>query len=243
MMLGWFILGLTLLIGILLAARWYASAQPKTVLRVFMLLLGGGIILVALFFLLTGRFTWALFTLPALLPWIARLRQAKRLAGNFRRMRQGRAGDGRSDVETAFLRVSLDHESGALSGEVLAGRFQGRLLQQMALGELLSLLEECRADTESHQVLESYLDREYPEWRDGASPGGNGPGNGGPGNGGSGMNRAEAYQVLGLQPGARDAEIKDAHRRLIAGLHPDHGGSTYLAAKINEAKDILLGSG
>ena len=55
------------------------------------------------------------------------------------------------------------------------------------------------------------------------------------------MSRAEALDVLGLKEGATEAEIRDAHHRLIAGLHPDHGGSTYLAAKINQARDVLVG--
>jgi hypothetical protein len=54
------------------------------------------------------------------------------------------------------------------------------------------------------------------------------------------MSRGEALNVLGLQDGATEADIRAAHRRLIVQIHPDKGGTSYLAAKINEAKDVLL---
>ena len=55
------------------------------------------------------------------------------------------------------------------------------------------------------------------------------------------MSRQEAYDVLGLRPGASASDIRDAHRRLMRGAHPDAGGSDWLASRVNQARDILLG--
>jgi hypothetical protein len=54
------------------------------------------------------------------------------------------------------------------------------------------------------------------------------------------MTRTEAYEVLGLKPGASEAQIRAAHLGLMRGVHPDHGGSDWLAARINQARDVLL---
>ena len=243
-MLAYLILGIALLAGLLLAGRWFVSADPKTLVKVFKRLAISLIVVVALFFLFTGRLGWALMALPALLPWFMRFRSLSRAAKNFSRMAQATGGGGTgtgqtSEVETRFLRMSLDHDSGVMNGEVIDGPYAGRSLNEMVLAELVGLLNHCLAkDRQSAQVLEAYLDRVHAGWRekaaatDGASQDAFGNG---------AMSQEEAYRILGLEAGATGAEIKEAHHRLIAGLHPDHGGSTYLAAKINQAKDVLLG--
>jgi DnaJ family protein C protein 19 len=55
------------------------------------------------------------------------------------------------------------------------------------------------------------------------------------------MNRQEAYEILGLKPGASEVEIKAAHHRLMRSAHPDVGGSEWLATRVNQARDVLLG--
>ena len=103
---------------------------------------------------------------------------------------------------------------------------------------MLDLYEEMLTDAESVGLMEAYLDRRMPFWRDDAQSGNSGGHRNSPSSGP--MTKEEAYQILGLAPGAGSAEIKAAHRRLMKAVHPDSGGSTFLAARINEAKDTLL---
>jgi len=244
-MFPYLILGVALLAGLLLAGRWFVSADPKTLVKALKWLLFGVIGAVVLFFLFTGRLAWAFYALPALLPWFVRARGAHRAFKTFSRMygSAGGAGTGQtSDVDTRFLRMTLDHDSGEMSGEIKEGAFAGRRIETLGVDELVELLHACwTEDQQSAQVLEAYLNRVHPDWRERAQAGAGGAGGGGAAARGGAMSRAEALDVLGLKAGATEAEIKDAHHRLIAGLHPDHGGSTYLAAKINQARDVLLG--
>jgi hypothetical protein len=144
----------------------------------------------------------------------------------------------RSTVRTAALEMELDHDSGMLQGTVLAGRHEGRTLGTMSERELMELLDELLADAESRQLLETYLDSRFPAWRKDAKPDDGNRERVAPGSGA--MTKEEAYKILGLETGATAAEIRKAHRRLMQRLHPDLGGSSFLAARINEAKDVLL---
>lgn len=238
----YFVLGIALVAGLLLAGRWYSTADPKLLVKVLKWLLIGIIGSVALFFLATGRLAWAVLALPALIPWFMRARSIARMAKTFSRMTSGGGPAGESsDVETKFLRMSLDHDSGAMTGEVTDGPYAGRRIEGMSEPEIVDLLRICwTEDQQSAQVLEAYLDRVHPDWRDRAESAFGDSGGGARSSGA--MDRAEALDILGLEDGASETDIKDAHKRLIAGLHPDHGGSTYLAAKINQAKDFLLGA-
>lgn len=144
----------------------------------------------------------------------------------------------RSTVRSAALEMDLDHETGALEGLVLAGRFEGRKLSQLEMDDLLQLSDDLVGDPESIQLLETYLDGRFSDWREGAQADsgrrkGRAPASGA-------MSKQEAYQILGLEAGAGAAEIRKAHRRLMQRVHPDLGGTSFLAARINEAKDILL---
>ncbi|MCC6983410.1 MAG: DnaJ domain-containing protein [Bauldia sp.] len=165
------------------------------------------------------------------------------LASRFGLPQSGSAGDtgeaGGSDVRSIYFAMHLDHATGEMDGTVIAGRFFSKKLSSLSEAELLELLEEVGDNEESRSLLEAYLDRRMPAWRDDIhADAGEGPA-GAPRAGG--MTEQEAYEILGLPAGAGEAEIRAAHRRLMRGVHPDQGGSTVLAAKINEAKDRLLG--
>ena len=147
------------------------------------------------------------------------------------------AGGGeRSTVESEWLRMTLDHATGDLSGEVVKGPFSGQQLDDMDEESLQQLFGECCADESTVQLLESYIDRRLgPDWRDTFAKDGSSqrPNS-------SDMGRDEAYKILGLARDSSEAEIKEAHKKLMINNHPDHGGSAYLATKINRARDVLL---
>lgn len=225
---AYFFLGIVLLAVLVLLARWAAHADPSRLARAVRVV--GVVVLLAVsaFVLLTGRLQWAVYLLPFLLPFYFQWRSNRIRARNA----AGPSPGGASEVDTGWLRMTLDHDSGEMQGVVQRGRFAGRGLEGMSLEELVELRDELGADGDSLRVLDAYLDRVHgPAWR-----GGRGAGQARDG----AMTEAEALEVLGLAPGATVEEIKEAHRRLMARMHPDRGGSTYLAAKLNQAKDYLL---
>ncbi|MDE0456550.1 MAG: molecular chaperone DnaJ [Chromatiales bacterium] len=235
------ILLLVALVAVLFLFSWYKRV-PKAKQRRFRnraLLIGGGIILFLA--LITGKLHPLFAALAALVPLAYRavgLYQTFSTIRSFTSRMKAGASPGptpgqTSEVETEFLRMRLDHDTGEMDGTVLQGRYEGRALRGLGLPELLELLDECRADRKSMAVLEAYLDRVHEDWRGHRRP----P----PGRSPDGMNEDEARAVLGVGPDATREEIVQAHRRLMQRLHPDRGGSDYLAAKLNAAKDLLLG--
>ncbi len=149
------------------------------------------------------------------------------------------AGGNISKVRSRYLAMELDHDTGALTGRVLGGQFSGWDLLDLGEEETRLLIAEISHDSESLNLLESWLDTNRAGWREyfaerDAEAGPRAEATGG-------RDRlAEAYAVLGLKPGATEEEIRAAHRDLMKGVHPDRGGSEFLAAKINEARDLLL---
>jgi DnaJ domain len=148
-----------------------------------------------------------------------------------------------SRIDTRYLRMVLDHDSGALDGLVLAGQHRDRLLSKLTLEQLLEVRAECLLDDpDGVSLIEAYLDRNHgATWREEQSGRQTSDGTSSR-HASTVMTREEAFEVLGLPPTANDAEIRETHHRLIIKLHPDHGGSDYLAAKINQARDVLLGN-
>lgn len=196
-------------------------------------------------FLATFAMRHAHWLVQLLSVWRSRRGGATRVGGSGES-----AGEGESGIKTAWLSMTLDHRTADMDGTVRQGQFESRQLSSMDLPELVALATECRDDSDSLQLLEAYLDRRFPQWReeyDEAGPTGGDHDSSDAGQGrrsgqsSSGMTELLALEILGLQRGADRKAITEAHRRLMQKLHPDRGGSDYLAKRINEARDYLLG--
>lgn len=217
-------------IGVLLLGWWllraFATASVAQVKRGALWFLAGMLLAGVAVLLLTRRLPQALglmlplmpLLLPAVRRWLAR-----------RRFGATPPDQGVSTLETATLAMRLDQASGTLSGRVRAGPFAGRELGEMALEDCLALLAQCHVeDPESVPLLEAWLDRAAPGWRQTSS--------------GAGMDHAEALALLELPQGATPEQIRAAHRRLMRQAHPDRGGDSRRAARLNQARDLLLKS-
>lgn len=143
-----------------------------------------------------------------------------------------------SQVRSPVFEMELDHATGTLRGRVVAGPHAGMALDDLDLATLKALRAGC--DAQSLSLLEAYLDRRAPAWREHGEGDAGGGQVGGTPPGGGAMSEEEAYQILGLQPGADATQVRAAHRALMKKLHPDAGGTSYLAARINQAKDLIL---
>jgi len=227
------LLGAVVLVLLLWAVNSFSKADPKKAAQILRAIGGGAALIFAGFLLFRGEIGVAvpvgLFGL-GLLGWVSLW------PATFGARTQKSAGQA-SRVRTAFLEMELDHDSGAMRGRVLAGPRAGVSLDQLDRAALMSLFGEI--DGDSRELLAAYLDRREPGWRehaqgDAAASGGSRP------SGGGKMTEEEAYQILGIQPGASAEDISRTHRSLMKKLHPDQGGTTYLAARVNEAKDVLL---
>jgi hypothetical protein len=229
------LLALAVLAILGLGIFWFLRANPSAVARILrpILVLIGGIGI-------AGLLIFGVRFLPGLLPELFGLLGVLGTALIARYVRQRPSGGfsapgagQRTEVRTAFVEAWIDHATGDVGGRVVKGRFAGRGLDMLADGDLLELHSECAGDADSLRVLESYLDRRLgADWRK-AQPPPRGPR--------TDMTRDEALAILGLANGATAEEIRAAHRRLILKVHPDAGGSADLAARINRAKDVLLG--
>jgi hypothetical protein len=250
---GRLIILLGVVIGVLYFLHWFRKTPPEKVSRILKKTVLYGLIVAVVMLAVTGRLPWLFAVIGAAIPVVLRgvslLRNAVLIRQLFASLglsgaapaAGGRGGRQNSSIRTRFFEMVLEHATGAMDGTVLEGPRQGKRLSDLPLDELLELLAVCRReDGQSAAVLEAYLDRGYSDWREQAGVGDAGQDTRSASMGTGEMTRNEAYAVLGLQAGASKEEIRDAHRHLMQKLHPDRGGSTYLAAKINQAKDLLL---
>jgi DnaJ domain len=244
---SYFLLGLVLLVGVLLVQQWFRTANTSVWKHRIGVTLG--ILLLAV--------SAGLFIRGAAAPASGLAMLALWLMSNSGGGLSGWSGAQKSPGQTSGLRtdyldIALDHDSGDIHGEIRKGRFAGRTLDTLTPADLAALWDECRQhDPQSAQVVEAYLDQVYPDWRDqagvdggqgtGAGSQGGASGAGWPGAEAASMTREEAFDILGLKATASDDDVREAHRQLMLKLHPDKGGSTYFASKINQAKDVLLG--
>jgi len=237
---GEVLLGAVVLVAIIFLLRGYVGADPKALVKALRYAGAAALAALAVFLVFTDRIgaavfiasaAWGLFTRGHIWPggWPTY---------NFPGRTRSSPGQTTS-VRTTWLEMELDHDTGDMRGTVMKGAYTGQRLAQIGRDALLALYRETSvADVESARLLEAYLDRTYGNnWReaprDEQQP---------PERAASGMSRAEALKVLGLEEGANEEDVRAAHRRLMLQNHPDRGGTNYIAAKINEAKDVLQGT-
>jgi len=242
---AYFLLGLALLVALFVLGRLFAGANPGTLAQVIrwsaVTVLGG----LALLSVLRGQaLLGMMFGGAAAMIWRGRRFRSWHGGGSVA------AGGGASNVETAWLAMSLNHASGLVDGEVRQGMFSGRHLSELSLDELLDLYDEVGTeDPRSVPLLDAFLDRVHEGWRDEyaeRAPRGDDAGSRRRGWGRpepERMSRQDALKILGLGESPSDEEIKEAHRKLMMKHHPDLGGTDYFAAKINQAKEVLLNGG
>lgn len=228
-----FLLIIIALVAILLLGRLLVNANPAVLARGLKVAFGLLTMAIAAVFAVTGR--WA-FAIPTGMLGFAILTGRSVLPGAGGYRTQPSPGR-QSTVRTGMVEMQLDHDSGDIEGRVLSGAFADRMLSDLELDELIELYQS--ADAQTQALLNAYLDRRFSGWRehvdaDATTGSGEVPPAEGP------MTEQQAEEILGLGPGASARDIRDAHRRLMKQFHPDRGGSTYFAAKINEAKDVLL---
>ena len=229
------LIALAIIFGVYHAIRFAGRAQPKVLVRAVKLAGGVAACGVAGLLFLRGHSEIAI-ALIGLGAWIAGYGVAPQW---LQRFKGGKPGAQRS----AMIEMELHHDSGAMEGTILAGPLSGGRLADLTRPQCEEILLLCRRDDpEGARLLEAYLDRRFPGWR----PAGDGHGDAGSGGRDGGqrlagaMTEDEAYEILGVAKGASSEEIARAHRSLMKKLHPDYGGPTALAAKVNEAKAVLM---
>ncbi|USG60189.1 DnaJ domain-containing protein [Sneathiella marina] len=233
-MLAYFIIGLSLFVALLIGGNSLANADPKKLVKALRISATIICALLAGFFILTGRFAYAP---PFVIAALFFLRN-KPLFGAGNAPSSGQ----QSDVETDWIKATLNHDSGEMDGQILKGKYESHILSTLSFDQLMEFHDEAQDDPQTLAILNSFLDRyhaqadasgatseEQTKEQKTRKQSGTGP-----------MTRREALDILELTDDATLAQIKKAHRQLMKKFHPDHDGSEYMAAKINEAKDVLI---
>lgn len=232
-MVGYLILGAALAIGLALILRGMRGATAAQVMRWVWQSIAVVSVLIGGYFLVTGRPAYAMVpalgVLVAVIGWLIDVTLAPRKPNTSR-------------VNTRFLKLTLDHKSGQVTGDIVNGPFAGRRIESLRVDELVDLFVYYRGEDEpSARLIEAYLDRTSPTWRDRYGPDG-APKHDSYTAAGGPMSKSEALRILGLTLGATADEVRAAHRRKLQEHHPDRGGDPDMAARINQARDVLLES-
>lgn len=224
------------IVSVMLAVKKFKSLPPAEAKK---FLIKAAIYATAALFIVaaaTGRIHWFMGIIAAILPL------AQRLWGVFNTVQwikkvipqkesaSVKDSSQNSEIETAYLRMCLQHDTGEISGIILDGPEKGKNLDALSKNTLVGLYQYyCEHDEGSAKLMANFLNRYHPEWQD------------------SQINDSdnthtlqEAYEILGLKPPVSAEEVRQAHRRLIQKLHPDRGGSSFLATQINRAKEVIL---
>lgn len=229
---GNFLIAAVIVIGGWWLIRQFANTQPAKVRGLVRKVAGGAIIAFAGFMALRGGMNVAI---PMFMLGAGLLGQNMAFPNGF--PWQQKSTGQTSRVNTSVLAMELDHDTSTMDGTILAGPLKGRKLSTLSMDEVRVVHRICvAAPDQSRALFEAWLDRSRSGWREAwggqekqtsqASSGA--------------MTRKEALAILGLKDNPAVEDIRSAHRRLMKEFHPDHGGSDYLAAKINEAKDLLV---
>lgn len=231
-MFGYLVLAVAATIGLLLILRGVRGAAPGQAMRWFWQAIALASILVGAYFLVTGRPHYAIVpalgVLVGLLGWLIDASLGPRKPNTSR-------------VDTRFLKLVLDHKSGQVTGDIVDGPFAGRRVESLRVDELVDLFVYYkREDEQSARLIEAYLDRTSPTWRARYGPDGAPKADTYSARPGGPMSKSEALRLLGLTLGATPDEVRAAHRRKLQEHHPDRGGDPDMAARINQARDVLL---
>jgi len=237
---AYFLAGCAVLVFLIIAGRFLASVDPRKLAGIFRRAAGAAALALAGFLIVRGALPLAI---PVGVFGLALIRRGSGFGFGGPFGSASKTPGQKSHIKTERLEMELDHDSGQMEGKALSGRFAGRPLSTLSDKEAMELLDELHQEgVPEAAVMEAYLDWRLPGWR-GQDQGPTERAKTGRGRRARGtrMSTEEAYAVLGIAPGASEEDIRQAHRKLMMKMHPDQGGSTYLAARINEAKEVLLG--
>ncbi len=239
-MLGRLILLIAFLIAVSIIIQMVKNTPPKDRKKTYWKIGGAVVAIMLVLLVLTGRVHWIGAIVAAVIPLLQRLWPLiiRFLPGLIQHHQQAAANNIQrqfkhaDSVQTSLLKMQLNRDNNSLHGEVISGPYAGQALDQMDMQQLQALLKYCYlGDIDSAKLLIAYLQQRFGNtWQTQQQSAADS----------QDMTEKEALALLGLEPNPSRQEISKAHKRLMQKVHPDRGGNDYLAAKINQAKDLLM---